>query len=137
VWGKRGSGVRGFHPRAHLGLERDEEAGWREQAAVALGSLVAVLGEQRRAMAAVVACGGERAPRWGPFIAQLGRWGGGGRWPASRGPRRPLMAPGRSCVSRSGARVVLALLKYPFYSLFILDNGMNLISKSLTVLTPA
>ena len=30
---------------------------------------------------------------------------------------------------------VLALLKYPFYPLFILDNGMNLISKSLT--TPA
>ena len=32
---------------------------------------------------------------------------------------------------------VLALLKYTFYPLFILDNGMNLISKSLTVLTPA
>ena len=32
-------------------------------------------------------------------------------------------------------RNVLALLKYPFYPLFILDNGMNLISKSLTVLT--
>jgi len=32
---------------------------------------------------------------------------------------------------------VLALLKYPFYPLFILDNGMNLIPKSLTVLTPA
>ena len=32
---------------------------------------------------------------------------------------------------------LLALLKYPFYPLFILDNGMNLISKSLTVLTPA
>ena len=31
----------------------------------------------------------------------------------------------------------LALLKYPFYLLFILDNGMNLISKSLTILTPA
>ena len=30
---------------------------------------------------------------------------------------------------------LLALLKYPFYPLFILDNGMNLISKSLTVLT--
>ena len=29
------------------------------------------------------------------------------------------------------------LLKYPFYPLFILDNGMNSISKSLTVLTPA
>src|SRR6185369_5276939 len=26
---------------------------------------------------------------------------------------------------------VLALLKYPFYPLFIIDNGMNLISKSL------
>ena len=32
---------------------------------------------------------------------------------------------------------VLALFKYPFYPLFILDNGMDLISKSLTVLTPA
>ena len=32
---------------------------------------------------------------------------------------------------------LLALLKYPFYPLFILDNGMNLISKSLTILTPA
>ena len=32
---------------------------------------------------------------------------------------------------------LLALLKYPFYPLFILDNGMNLISKSLSVLTPA
>src|SRR6185503_2235218 len=32
--------------------------------------------------------------------------------------------------------LLLALLKYPFYPLFILDNGMNLISKSLTVLTP-
>ena len=30
---------------------------------------------------------------------------------------------------------MLALLKYPFYPLFILDNGMNSISKSLTVLT--
>ena len=36
-----------------------------------------------------------------------------------------------------GTDRVLALLKYPFYPLFILDNGMNLISKSLTVLTPA
>ena len=34
-------------------------------------------------------------------------------------------------------RYMLALLKYPLYPLFILDNGMNLISKSLTVLTPA
>ena len=37
-------------------------------------------------------------------------------------------------ISRHG---VLALLKYPFYPLFIPDNGINLISKSLTVLTPA
>ena len=29
------------------------------------------------------------------------------------------------------------LLKYSFYPLFILDNGINLILKSLTVLTPA
>ena len=34
-----------------------------------------------------------------------------------------------------GGGLVLALLKYPFYPLFILDNGMNLISKSLTVLS--
>ena len=32
---------------------------------------------------------------------------------------------------------VLALLKYPFYPLFNFDNGMNLISKSLTILTSA
>ena len=31
----------------------------------------------------------------------------------------------------------LALLKYPFYPLFNFDNGMNLISKSLTILTSA
>ena len=37
----------------------------------------------------------------------------------------------------NGSGAVLALLKYPFYPLFIFDNGMNLISKSLTVLTPA
>ena len=34
-------------------------------------------------------------------------------------------------------RLVLALLKYPFYPLFKFDNGMNLISKSLTILTSA
>ena len=32
---------------------------------------------------------------------------------------------------------LLALLKYPFYPLFNFDNGMNLISKSLTILTSA
>ena len=32
---------------------------------------------------------------------------------------------------------MLVLLKYLFYPLFIIDNGMNSISKSLTVLTPA
>ena len=32
---------------------------------------------------------------------------------------------------------VLALLKYPFYPLINFDNGMNLISKSLTILTSA
>ena len=32
---------------------------------------------------------------------------------------------------------MLALLKYPFYLLFNFDNGMNLISKSLTILTSA
>jgi hypothetical protein len=40
-------------------------------------------------------------------------------------------------IKRPSARSVLALLKYLFYPLFILDNGMNSISKSLTVLTPA
>jgi len=37
----------------------------------------------------------------------------------------------------AAAKELLALLKYPFYPLFILDNDMNLISKSLTVLNPA
>ena len=32
---------------------------------------------------------------------------------------------------------MLALLKYPFYPLFNFDNGMNLISKSLTIQTSA
>ena len=32
---------------------------------------------------------------------------------------------------------VLALLQYPFYPLFNFDNGMTLISKSLTILTSA
>ena len=32
---------------------------------------------------------------------------------------------------------LLALLKYPFYPQFNFDNGMNLISKSLTILTSA
>ena len=33
--------------------------------------------------------------------------------------------------------ILLALLKYPFYPLFNFDNGMNLISESLTILTSA
>ena len=45
-----------------------------------------------------------------------------------RGMRNPLAG--------SDGRL-LALLKYLFYPLFILDNGMNLISKSQTILTPA
>ena len=32
---------------------------------------------------------------------------------------------------------MLAPLKYPFYPLFKFDNGMNLISESLTILTSA
>ena len=32
---------------------------------------------------------------------------------------------------------LLALLKYPFYPMFNFDNGMNLISESLTILTLA
>ena len=39
-------------------------------------------------------------------------------------------------INASDDEHVLVLLKYTFYPLFILDNGMNLISKSLTVLTP-
>ena len=39
--------------------------------------------------------------------------------------------------AESGERPLLALLKYPFYPLFNFDNGMNLISKSLTILTSA
>ena len=34
-------------------------------------------------------------------------------------------------------KCLLALLKYPFYPLFNFDNDMNLISKSLTILTSA
>ena len=51
--------------------------------------------------------------------------------PKDATPRKPGEA------SEMEARKLLALLKYPFYPLFILDNGMNSISKSLTVLTPA
>jgi len=43
----------------------------------------------------------------------------------------------RECGRDCGCEMLLALLKYPFYPLFILDNGMNLRSKLLTVLTPA
>ena len=46
---------------------------------------------------------------------------------------RAILADGRLNVG--GA--LLALLKYPFYPLFNFDNGMNLISKSLTILTSA
>ena len=53
-------------------------------------------------------------------------------------PRLELQEPAqRHMVSRAQRETMLALLKYPFYPLFILDNGMNSISKSLTVLTPA
>ena len=45
----------------------------------------------------------------------------------------PGLTRGRARFKHGG---MLALLKYPLYPLFILDNGMNLISKSLTVLTP-
>ena len=37
--------------------------------------------------------------------------------------------------AEEGKGALLALLKYPFYPLFNFDNGMNLISKSLTILT--
>ena len=42
-----------------------------------------------------------------------------------------------TCGETGHSGTLLALLKYPFYPLFILDNGKNSISKSLTVLTPA
>ena len=42
-----------------------------------------------------------------------------------------------STVERIGSDLLLALLKYPFYPLFNFDNGMNLISESLTILTSA
>ena len=41
------------------------------------------------------------------------------------------------CLHLMTTSLLLALLKYPFYPLFILDNGMNSISKSLIALTPA
>ena len=40
-------------------------------------------------------------------------------------------------IQKYDGKEVLALLKYPFYPLFNFDNGMNLISKSLTILTSA
>ena len=61
--------------------------------------------------------------------------------PPAAGEETPApQVPIRGDEAAAGAEssvLVLALLKYPFYSLFILDNGMNSISKSLTVLTPA
>ena len=48
--------------------------------------------------------------------------------------KAPGLTRGRARFKHGG---MLVLLKYPFYPLFILDNDMNLISKSLTVLTPA
>ena len=50
---------------------------------------------------------------------------------------KPLPSGLRYAFQNSDAESLLALLQYPLYPLFILDNGMNLISKSLTVLTPA
>ena len=58
----------------------------------------------------------------------------GGRQPdtaiCARGQRQP-------AVKDYWAAGLLALLKYPFYPLFNFDNDMNLISKSLTILTSA
>ena len=53
-------------------------------------------------------------------------------FPARTRPWPPLLA-----LPMAVARPLLALLNYPFYPLFILDNGMNSISKSLIVLTSA
>ena len=52
-------------------------------------------------------------------------------------PVRPVKPTGQTGLHGSARGLLLALLKYPFYPLFIFDNGMNLISKSLTVLTQA
>ena len=60
--------------------------------------------------------------------------------PMTRGRTRrdaQLAEGGTSRQAGVSRQAVLALLKYPFYPLFILDNCMNSISKSLTVLTPA
>ena len=46
--------------------------------------------------------------------------------------KAPGLTRGRARFKHGG---MLTLLKYPFYPLFILDNSMNSISKSLTVLT--
>ena len=48
-----------------------------------------------------------------------------------------ILPPPHPASSRRGPAPLLALLKYLFYPLFNFDNGMNLISESLTILTLA
>ena len=60
---------------------------------------MAVLGKQGRVLGVAAGIGERRRRRGGPFIAGLGRWCGGGRWPASQVLRRPLMA----CLCRDAA----------------------------------
>ena len=53
--------------------------------------------------------------------------------------RKAYLSPEGKGFSSIGGRdgFLLALLKYPFYPLFNFDNGMNLISESLIILTSA
>ena len=90
--GKRGGGMWGIDSPAHLGSGRSEEAGQREQAAAALAACGggAVSCEERRWWPGRLGCGG--AAPVGPFIADVGRLGGRGRWrvgAARRAARRP------------------------------------------------
>ena len=57
--------------------------------------MAAVLGKQGRVLGVAAGIGERRRRRGGPFIVGLGRWRGGGRWPAPRVLRRPLMVPDR------------------------------------------
>ena len=111
VAGRRGKRARrgvGFDSPAHLGSGRGEGAGRREPAAAGGngGGGGAVRCEERRWWPGKFGCGGA-APA-GPFIAVVGRFGGGrGRWRvggARRAARRALMALGRARASWSGAR---------------------------------
>ena len=94
--GKRKREERGLLSPTHLGRMRLEEVAW----------LGPVRGRwwrawRRRRWKSKEAAGGGAAVVGAPgcslalFIGEVGRWRGGGRWPAPRVLRRPLMAPGR------------------------------------------